>query len=176
MAKPYSLAQLNAMSQAEFVAALGATFEDTPAIAAHAWQSRPFRDRAHLQAVMTEIVLALPAAEQLALIRAHPDLGSRTQMAPASVQEQAGVGLDRLSASDYQRFQDLNQAYRDKFGFPLIVAVRGRSTADILAEFGDRLANPPTQERERAIAQILQIAQFRLQDWVLDDGTTVTEH
>lgn len=164
MANPAPLAQLNAMSQAEFVAVLGATFEDTPAIAAQAWKLRPFRDRAHLQAVMEDIVLAMSEADQLALIRAHPDLGSRTQMAPASVQEQAGVGLDRLSAGDYQQFQILNQAYRDKFGFPFIVAVRGRSTADILAEFGDRLAHSPAQERERAIAQILQIAHFRLQD------------
>ena len=62
--------------------------------------------------------------EQLALIKAHPDLGSKAKMAETSVQEQAGVGLDRLSEAEYQRFQSLNQAYKDKFDFPFIVAVK----------------------------------------------------
>ncbi len=81
---------------------------------------------------MIEIVDKMSEKKQLALIKAHPDLGSKAKMAEASLQEQAGVGLDRLSESEYQRFQPLNQAYKDKFGFPFIVAVKYHTKKSIL--------------------------------------------
>ncbi|MGB3536417.1 MAG: 2-oxo-4-hydroxy-4-carboxy-5-ureidoimidazoline decarboxylase [Microcoleaceae cyanobacterium] len=165
----YSIIELNQMSQAEFTAALGAIFEETPVIASRAWVERPFKDWNHLYQILVEQVKAMSETEQLTLIRAHPDLGSRTQMAEASVKEQAGVGLDRLSYEDYQQFNTLNQAYRKKFNFPFIVAVKGRSTSDILAEFTERLNAAPTVERQTAIAQILKIAAFRLKDTVTDN-------
>jgi 2-oxo-4-hydroxy-4-carboxy-5-ureidoimidazoline decarboxylase len=165
----YSIIELNQMSQAEFTAALGAIFEETPVIASRAWTHRPFNNWEHLYQALVEQVKAMSEAEQLALIRAHPDLGSRTQMAEASVKEQAGVGLDCLSPEDYQQFNQLNTAYHEKFNFPFIVAVKGRSTTDILAEFTERLSADIDVERSTAIAQILKIAAFRLQDTVTDN-------
>jgi 2-oxo-4-hydroxy-4-carboxy-5-ureidoimidazoline decarboxylase len=163
----YSIAELNQLSQEDFVRALGAVFEDTPAIAEHAWHDRPFTDAAELHQKMAAIVRGLPEAQQLVLIRAHPDLGSRAKMAEASVQEQAGVGLDRLSAQEYEQFQALNQTYTAKFGFPFIVAVKTHnSRASILATFEQRLHNSFAEERQRAIAEIIQIARFRLEDLV----------
>lgn len=164
----YSIIELNQMSQAEFTAVLGAIFEETPVIASRAWVNRPFNNWEHLYQALVAQVKAMNEAEQLALIRAHPDLGSRTQMAEASVKEQAGVGLDCLSPEDYQQFTTLNTAYRKKFNFPFIVAVKGRSTTDILAEFKQRLNANPALERQQAIAQILKIAAFRLKDTVND--------
>lgn len=162
----YSLEQLNHMSQAEFVEALGAIFEHTPTIAQAAWNQRPFTDRTHLHQCMVDVVQAFSREQQLALIRAHPDLGSKAKMAAASVQEQSGAGLDRLTAEEYQCFQQLNQAYKKRFGFPFIIAVKNHTKQSILAAFGQRLEHSIEQELQQALTEIFQIAQFRLQDLV----------
>jgi len=159
---PYTLAELNQLDQDAFVVALGAVFEDTPAIAHHVWQDRPFRDVNHLHQVMVDRVKAMHPDHQLALIQAHPDLGSKTSMAEASVTEQAGAGLDRLSPQDYQRFHALNQAYKTKFGFPFIIAVKQQTQASILEAFEQRFTHTPDAERAQALREIFQIAYFRL--------------
>ena len=156
------IAQLNQASQQEFVEVLGMLFEHTPEIAQKAWHYRPFVDAIDLHQKMVEVVNLMSIEEQIALIRAHPDLGSKALMAQASVQEQAGLGLDKLTAQEYDDFQSLNQAYRDKFGFPLIIAVKNQTKASILDAFKSRLPNNLETEIEQAIAQINKIAWFRL--------------
>lgn len=163
---PYSLDALNQMSQEDFITGLGDIFEQTPTIAAAVWKNRPFISLADLHQKMVAIVYRMTPAEQLALIRAHPDLGSRAKMADASVQEQAGVGLDRLSPEEYQRFHQLNQTYRETFGFPFIIAVRNHTKASILKAFETRLRNDPSAEQQQALTEVTQIAWFRLQDLV----------
>ena len=116
-----SLTELNQMSQDEFVKTLGAVFEDTPAIAYHAWYERPFKNVAQLHQTMVDVVRTASQDAQIELIQAHPDLGSKAKMAMASVQEQAGAGLDRLTPEAYDRFLSLNQAYKNKFDFPFII-------------------------------------------------------
>ena len=160
----YSIAALNQMSQAEFVAAVGAVFEDTPAIAAQAWAARPFATVTDLHQKLVAVMQQLHPAEQLALICAHPDLGSRLKMAEASVQEQAGLGLDRLSPEEFDRFQQLNQRYKAKFGFPFIIAVRNQTRASILEAFDRRLQNSTEVEQQQALTEISQIAHLRLLD------------
>lgn len=158
----YAIAQLNDMSQGEFTEALGEIWEKTPEIAKKTWYSRPFEDVAVLYQAMVAIVNSMSEAEQIKLIKAHPDLGSKTKMAEASVQEQAGIGLDRLSESEYQRFQLLNQAYKDKFGFPFIVAVKYHTKESILEAFETRLNNTQEREKQQALTEISQIARLRL--------------
>jgi 2-oxo-4-hydroxy-4-carboxy-5-ureidoimidazoline decarboxylase len=158
----YSIAILNQLSQAEFVAAIGAVFEDTPAIAAQAWMQRPFADLTDLHQKLVAVLQQLNATEQLALICAHPDLGSKLKMAEASVQEQAGAGLDRLSSEEFDRFQQLNQRYKAEFGFPFIIAVRNHTKASILTAFDRRLQNSVEAERQQALTEISQIAHLRL--------------
>jgi 2-oxo-4-hydroxy-4-carboxy-5-ureidoimidazoline decarboxylase len=143
-------------------------FEDTPAIAQIAWHARPFTSVSDLHQQMVKVVSYLSAEHELALIRAHPDLGSRLAMAEASVQEQAGVGLDRLSPQEYEQFQQLNQAYTEKFGFPFIIAVKNRTKESILMSFQRRLENSATQERQQALVEIAAIARFRLNELVLE--------
>jgi 2-oxo-4-hydroxy-4-carboxy-5-ureidoimidazoline decarboxylase len=167
---PSSLAQLNEMSQAEFIAALGAVFEETPAIAQIAWYSRPFTSVSDLHQQMVKAVSYLSLENELALIQAHPDLGSRATMAETSVQEQAGAGLNQLSAPEYEQLQQLNQAYTDKFGFPFIIAVKNHTKASILAAFQNRLENSAAQERQQALAEIGAIARFRLNELVLEQS------
>jgi 2-oxo-4-hydroxy-4-carboxy-5-ureidoimidazoline decarboxylase len=137
-------------------------FEDTPAIAYHAWYERPFKNVAQLHQTMVDVVRTASQDAQIELIQAHPDLGSKAKMAMASVQEQAGAGLDRLTPEEYNRFLSLNQAYKNKFDFPFIIAVKNHTKDSILAAFEQRLQNSIETERNQALAEIFQIAKFRL--------------
>ena len=159
----YAIAQLNQMSRSEFTTALGEIWEETPEIAQQAWHNRPFEDLEDLERSMVAIVNNMSETEQLALIKAHPDLGSKAKMAESSVKEQAGVGLDRLSEPEYQRFQALNQAYKNKFDFPFIVAVKYHTKESILEAFETRLKNSPEQEKQQALTEISKIARLRLE-------------
>ncbi|MDB9495055.1 2-oxo-4-hydroxy-4-carboxy-5-ureidoimidazoline decarboxylase [Spirulina major CS-329] len=162
----YTIAELNALDQAAFTAALDGIFEETPSIACQAWHARPFRDRDLLHGAMVDVVRSLPQSEQLALIKAHPDLGSRTKMADASVQEQTRVGLNHLSPTEYDQFTALNNAYKKRFGFPFIIAVGHHTKESILAAFETRLQNSPEQEQAQALAEIFAIAALRLENRV----------
>lgn len=163
----YEIATLNQMSQTDFVAALGDVFEATPNIARQAWLKRPFADVDGLHGAMANWVDAMSADEKLALILAHPDLGAKVKMAEASVKEQAGVGLDRLSVEEFERFQSLNQQYKAQFGIPFIVAVKNHTKASILASFESRLQHSLEAEMTQALAEIKQIARFRILDLVV---------
>ena len=111
---------------------------------------------------MMTVVLGFEIEQKLALVRAHPDLGSKVKMAAASVQEQAGVGLDRLIVSEFDRFQQLNQSYLERFDFPFIIAVKNHTKQSVLEAFDRRLQNSADEELATAIEEISQIARFRL--------------
>ena len=162
----HTLAALNQMGQSAFTNALGEIFEQTPAIAHQTWSQRPFASVEALHQAMITIMQTLPSDQQLALIRAHPDLGTKAKMAQSSVQEQASVGLDQLAPAEYETFQQLNQAYRDKFQFPFIVAVKEHTQSSILAAFRQRLSHDAATEQQTALAEIAKIAGFRLHDLI----------
>ena len=106
--------------------------------------------------------------QKRALIEAHPDLAGKLALAKTltadSTREQASAGLDRLTPEELRQFGELNDAYRARFGFPFIMAVKGKSTADILAAFRRRLANDADAETKTALAEIDRIAALRLKD------------
>jgi 2-oxo-4-hydroxy-4-carboxy-5-ureidoimidazoline decarboxylase len=158
----YSLTQINRMDRPQFIQALGEIFEHTPTIADRVWHQRPFMSIEELHQKMVAVVLGFDLERKLALVRAHPDLGSKVKMAVASVREQAGAGLDRLSADEYARFQQLNQSYIEKFDFPFIIAVKNHTKSSILEAFDRRLQNSAEVELAAAIEEISQIARFRL--------------
>lgn len=113
---------------------------------------------------MADCVSAAPRSEQLELIRAHPDLAARVAapLTDASRDEQASAGLDRLTPADFEAFQALNAAYRDRFGFPFVIAVRDRTPAEVLAEFRRRIDNDADTEFRAALGEIHKIARLRL--------------
>lgn len=158
----YSLEELNQMAREPFTQALGDIFEQTPDIAYQSWPQRPFPSVTALHQAMVAVVQSWPHDQQLALIRAHPDLGTKAKMATASVQEQASVGLDQLSPEDFATFQQLNRAYRDQFQFPFIVAVKEHTQDSILAAFRERLTHDFDTERQTALAEIAKITGYRL--------------
>ncbi len=155
---------LNEMSQEAFVEALEGVFEETPTIAAQAWDKRPFCDGEHLFEVLVAQMWAMSAEEQLALIRRHPDLGSRVRMGVCSVAEQASAGLDRLTPQEFDRFLGLNQAYQERFGFPFIMAVKDQTKETILGAFAARLYSSVSVEHQKALEEITKIVRFRLRD------------
>lgn len=159
-----SLAEINQLNQSDFTQALADIFEQTPAIPCHTWPKRPFADVEDLHRALVETMTSLSVTDQLELIRAHPDLATKARMTDASVQEQASAQLDALSPEDYERFSYLNAAYRKKFSFPFIIAVRQHSKDTILSAFERRLQNPVEVEQQAALAQIAEIARLRLLD------------
>src|SRR5262245_50969744 len=112
-----TLAEANTITRDRFVTSLGWVFEHSPWVAERAWNRRPFRSLEHLHEAMMAEVLAARADEQLALLRAHPDLGARARMSDASTGEQAGAGLDSLGRGDFDRLRTLTASYRERFGF-----------------------------------------------------------
>ena len=165
----YTLAAINGLDRAGFVAALGGIFEHSPWVAERAWAARPFADIGALHAAMVAVVQRAAAAEQLALIRAHPDLGTRlgrAALSANSASEQAGVGLDRLTDEEFARFQSLNSAYRQRFGFPFIITVRHHTREGIVSAFERRLRHDAEAERAAALVEIGEIARYRLLDTI----------
>lgn len=164
-----TIGEINTLSLRQFAAAFEWIFEDSPWVAELAWAHRPYANRDALLAAMVIEVKAAPREIQLALLRAHPDLGARARMSDASIGEQAGVGLDRMTPADYQRLQAMNARYREKFGFPFLFAVKGSTVADILSALERRVEAAPEVEFQEALAQVYRIASFRLQDAVTGD-------
>ncbi|MFZ1386295.1 MAG: 2-oxo-4-hydroxy-4-carboxy-5-ureidoimidazoline decarboxylase [Thiolinea sp.] len=165
-----SIPALNALSQAEFVSLLGGIYEHSPWMAERTWLARPFTDQAALLIAFRQTLAAASQTEQLALIRAHPDLAGkaalRGELTFESSQEQASAGLDQCTAKELARFTALNTTYKDKFAFPFIMAVKGATRAQILEGFERRIQHSPAEEFANALEQINRIASFRLSDLV----------
>lgn len=159
------------MGRALFVEAFGEIFEHTPQVAerTHAKGLDARCDTAAgLHAAMVATMNEMSRDEKLALIRAHPDLAGRLALAKEltadSTREQGAAGLDRLEPEELARFTELNDAYKARFGFPFIMAVKGASKEDILAAFHLRVRSAPEEEFEEALRQIGRIALLRLAD------------
>ena len=161
-----TMAELNALDRAGFVEAIGWVFEDSPWVAEQVYASRPFPNLEALHTSMLTQVKQAPPERQIALLRAHPDLGTRARVSAASATEQAGAGLDRLTPEEFELLQRLNAAYQEKFGFPFLFAVKGSTKYDILQALERRLAAPPEAERAEALRQVYRIAAFRLRDTI----------
>jgi 2-oxo-4-hydroxy-4-carboxy-5-ureidoimidazoline decarboxylase len=162
------IAEINKMDAPSFIAVLGGVFEHSPWIAERAFAAKPFKDVDTLHLAMIEVVSVASEEEQLALIRAHPDLAGKVaragEMTDFSVSEQASVGLDQMSQEEFDTFNRLNTAYKDRFGFPFIVAVRDHDKASILQAYDERQKNESSTERAEAMKNILRITELRLKD------------
>lgn len=165
-----TLAALNALPQPEFVATLAGVFEHSPWVADRAADARPFSSVPQLLAAMCAAVDRARPDEQLALIRAHPQLGSRAGtprvLTDASEREQRRAGLTGISALEAARLAQLNAEYLHKFGFPFILAVRGHDPPSILAALTARLAADAVLEQRTALQQIGLIAGYRLAELI----------
>jgi len=163
-----TLAELNAMGRAAFVAELRGVFEHSPWVAEQAFAAAPFATVDALHRAMVDAVRAASRDDQLALIRAHPELAGRAmvrkELTADSTSEQSGAGLDRCSAEELARLAGLNARYNAKFGFPFILAVKGYDRTGVIAEFARRVERDYATEFDEALAQIARIARARLSD------------
>ncbi len=161
-----TLASLSSADEADFVAVLGGIFEHSPWIARAAWPERPFASVDALHAAMVRVIDAAPRETRLALIRAHPELAGREAaegtLTADSTGEQKSAGLDRCTREELARIKDLNGRYREKHGFPFVMAVKGRSKDEIIAALDARLGNSTDEEFERCLAEIAKIGRLRL--------------
>ena len=165
-AGPADMAAINAMDRAAFVQKFGAIFEKSPWVAERAWERRPFTSLDDMHGAMVAVAKTAPATQQLALLQAHPDLaGKEAQagtMTASSVAEQASAGLNTLSAPEFAELTSLNAAYRAKFGFPFIIAVRMHTKEGIFSEFKRRLQNDTQTEFANDLQNVYIITRLRL--------------
>ena len=147
----------------------GDVYEHSPWVAESAWQQglTEAHDTPDALAELMGLMLQQASCEQqIKVIQAHPDLAGKAALAGEltqdSTSEQAGAGLDQCNPEEFARFETLNAAYKEKFGFPFVIAVKGLDRHAILAAFEERLNNDAATERQTAIEQIIRIARFRL--------------
>ena len=161
-----TLSDLNRMDQASFVATLGGVFEHSPWVAERTFGERPFPSVGALHAAMMDAVARAQPSEQLALLRAHPELAGkaaiRGELTADSTKEQSGAGLTQCSAEEFSTLTELNRRYNAKFGFPFILAVKGYDRAGILREFARRVESDRDTEFAECLAQVSKITRFRL--------------
>lgn len=161
-----NLAAVNELDRPAFVTLLGGVFEHAPWVAERAYGRRPFASVSALHDAMLDAVRSAAPEERLAFLNGHPELAGaearKRRMTGDSTAEQGSAGLDRLTPAEFDRFDRLNAAYREKFGFPFIIAVRGRGKAEILAVFEVRLAQDGETELAIALAEIAAITRMRL--------------
>ena len=157
---------INKMDRAAFTKILGGIFENSPWVAQKAWDARPFASLAELHAAMVAVVQDASINQQVALLRAHPDLAGKEAQAgdltDSSKVEQASAGLNAVSKEEFARLNKLNADYRAKFGFPFIIAVRNHTKEGIFFEFERRLANHTDTEFANDLQQVYAIAELRL--------------
>ena len=161
-----TISNVNAMGPQAFIEAFGDVAEHSPWVAREAQSFRPYRNREEMALHFERALKSANRDAQLALIRAHPDLATKAKLTQDSSREQAGAGLDTLTAEEFARFTDLNAHYKARFGFPFIFAVKGATKHMILDSFTERVDSTPEQEFTMAISQVCRIFRFRIEDRV----------
>lgn len=173
MSMTLTLDQLNAADQAGFTALLDGVYEHSPWIASQTWAAKPFRTQTHLKHALAATVRQAPEAAQLDLIRAHPELAGKAavagQLTAESTHEQSKAGLTHCTPEEFAQLQQLNNDYKQRFGWPFILAVRGPrglglTRQEIIATFARRLNNPQAFELAECLRNIHRIAEIRLND------------
>ena len=151
----------------EFVSHFGGIYEHSSWVASETFDSTNDLSVEELAKLFADCVDAAPYERRLALICAHPDLAGKAAVAGeltfASTAEQQSAGIDQCTAEEFEQFQALNERYKDKFGFPFVMAVRDSNRHEILAAFEARIGNDPDTEFETAISEIHKIARLRLE-------------
>ena len=170
MPEKMTVVEASNLDREGFVNKFRSLYEGSPWVAEGAWRERPFRSLSEMHAAFVRTVREAPPERRLGLIWAHPDLAGKAavvdELTPESAREQASAGLDRLSLKEYKAFARLNDAYKEKFGFPMIFAVRENTKETILSGAEARLGNSRPEEVEIALGEIAKIGLFRLQELV----------
>ena len=155
---------LNNLNQGKFISLFGVIFEKTQWIAEKLFDLKPFNNKEDLINKMIEIYEASSKDEILNILRSHPKLAVEKKLTEHSNQEQSRANLKNCTQEEFNEFTKLNSEYEKKFGFPFIMAVKGKDKIDILNNFRQRINNNIEFEFEESKKQVKKIALFRLNE------------
>ena len=158
--------KINKLSESQFTKVFANIFENSSWIAEKLYNQKPFSSFEELSSKMIDIFETSPKERKLEILNAHPDLGDKTKISSLtsnSKKEQNSAGLDQCTENEFNEFKKLNDAYK-KFGFPFILAIKGKNRNEILNNFRKRVASKPEIEFNEAIKQVKKIASLRLKE------------
>ena len=158
--------KINKLSQTEFIKVFANIFENARWIAEELYNKKPFNSFKELSAKMLDIFEVADKEKKLKILNDHPDLADKTKiraLTPDSLKEQGNAGLDQCTEEEFNEFKKLNNIYK-KFGFPFILAVKGKNKIEILNNFKKRISSDPETEFDEAIKQVKLIASLRLEE------------
>ena len=158
--------KINKLPKSEFIKVFANIFENAIWIAEKLYNRKPFNNFEELSSKMLNIFETATKEKQLKILKDHPDLANKTKissLAPDSLKEQTSAGLDQCTEEEFNEFKKLNDSYK-KFGFPFILAVKGKTKIEILNNFRKRISSDPEKEFDEAVKQVKQIASLRLKE------------
>ena len=157
-----SIDKFNKLSKAEFISIFGNIFEKTEWIAERCYESKPYNNLDELVSKMMKIFENIEKERHLEILNSHPDLAVKKKLTEDSKNEQKNASLNQCTDEEFVEFKKLNEEYKKKFGFPFIIAVKGKNKEEILNSFRQRITNNINLEFEEAKKQVKKIASFRL--------------
>ena len=156
--------KVNNLRKSDFISIFGNVFEKTQWIAEKAYDSKPYKNFEELFSKMMEIFENSKKERHLEILNAHPDLAVEKKLTEDSKNEQKNASLNQCTDEEFVEFRKLNNEYKKKFGFPFIVAVKGKNKEEILNNFRQRLINNINLEFKEAKKQVKKIASFSLSE------------
>ena len=156
--------KVNNLRKSDFISIFGNVFEKTQWIAEKAYDSKPYKNFEELFSKMMEIFENSKKERHLEILNAHPDLAVEKKLTEDSKNEQKNASLNQCTDGEFIEFRKLNNEYKKKFGFPFIIAVKGKNKEEILNNFRQRLINNINLEFKEAKKQVKKIASFRLSE------------
>ena len=159
-----SIDKFNKLSKAEFISIFGNIFEKTEWIAEKCYESKPYNNLDELVSKMMKIFENIDKERHLEILNSHPDLAVEKKLTEDSKNEQKNASLNQCNDAEFIEFKKLNEEYKKKFGFPFIIAVKGKNKEEILNSFRQRITNNINLEFEEAKKQVKKIASFRLSE------------
>ena len=155
---------LNNLNRDKFVSLFGVIFEKTQWIAEKLFDHKPFKNKEDLINKMFQIYESTQKNEVLIILKSHPKLAIEKNLTKHSSEEQSHANLKNCTDEEYNEFKRLNNEYEEKFGFPFIIAVKGKNKIEILNNFRQRINNDIELEFSEAKSQVRKIAHFRLDE------------
>jgi len=157
--------KIKKLSETEFIEVFGNIFENASWIAKKLYEQKPFKNFQDLSKKMISIFEAADDQNKLKILNSHPDLADKTKiglLTPDSNKEQNSAELDQCTDEEFNQFKNLNSEYKNKFGFPFILAVKGKKRSEILLNFKKRVLSDKKTEFDEGVVQVIQIANLRL--------------
>ena len=155
---------INSLNKSEFLLIFGNVFEKTDSVALKVFELKPFKDFDDIISKMLKIYEEYDRDKILEILNSHPELAIEKKLTIDSKLEQTSANLNECSEEEFKEFRKLNIEYKTKFGFPFIIAVKGKNKNEILVNFRERIKNDLNKEFFEAKIQVKKIASFRLED------------